>query len=653
LNEEARIGVFVCRCGMNIAKSVDVKALTEFASKLPGVVYAEENQFTCSEAGQNSIKEAIKTRRLNRVVVASCSPKLHESTFRRTVSEAGLNPFLIEMANIREQCSWPHMHEPEQATEKAKHIVAGAVERSKYLEEIGEREEPVNPTALVVGAGIAGIESAIGLADCGFQVHLVEKRPFIGGKVAQLGKAFPTEDCGICVSPRAPSLDRRCLYKERIIHDPHIKLHTLSQVRALSGHIGSFKARIEKAPRFVREDLCIACGKCEEVCPVEVDNEFDLSMSRRRAIYLPFMQAIPHAYFLDAENCNRCGRCVEVCPTKAISLDETAKTLDLDVGTVIVAVGYDEFDPNGMYGYGNSKDVITQLKLARMMDASGPTCGRIVRPSDGRPPKRISMIQCVGSRDKETHLYCSKVCCMVALKHARSIRMTDPESEVTVIYKDIRPSGRGYEEYYTGCQELGVRFLHGDVREVLLNNGVLHLSVDLRSGEKEKLESDLVVLTCGLTPPKGLEELSRTLNLSLSPDGFLMEQHPKLAPIDTYIEGVYICGACQGPKDIPESVTQAMGAVARASIPMATGKVRIDLAKAIVDESLCIGCANCAELCPYNAIEMIRPGVARVIEVACKGCGVCVAECPARAIELRHYKDKQIFAAVEGILRGS
>lgn len=653
MTEDVRIGVFVCRCGMNIAKSVDVKALTEFASKLPGVIYAEENQFTCSESGQNSIKDAIKTRKLNRVVVASCSPKLHELTFRRAVSEAGLNPFLFEMANIREHCSWPHMHEPERATEKAKHIVAAAVERSKYLEEIGEREEPVNPTALVIGAGVAGIESAIGLADCGFQVHLVEREPVIGGKAVQLGKAFPTEDCGACVSPRAPNLHRRCLYEERITHDPRITLHTLSQIKSLSGHIGSFKARIEKKPRFVREDLCIACGKCEEVCPVEVDNSFDASLSKRKAIYLPFVQAIPHAYVLDADSCNRCGRCIEACPTKAISLNETAKTADLDIGTIIVAVGYDEFDPKGMYEYGKLKDVITQLKLARMMDDSGPTRGKIVRPSNGRSPRRVSMIQCVGSRDRDTHLYCSKVCCMVALKHARSIKMMDPESEVTVLHKDIRPSGREYEEYYTDCQELGVRFLQGDVREVSLNDGTLHLPVDLKSGEKTKVESDLVVLTCGLTPPKGLEELSRTLNLSLSPDGFLMEQHPKLAPIDTNMEGIYICGACQGPKDIPESITQAMGTVARASIPMATGKVRIDLAKAVVDESLCIGCANCAEACPYNAIEMVRPGVARVIEVACKGCGVCAAECPARAIELRHYKDRQIFAAVEGVLRGA
>ncbi|RLI02642.1 disulfide reductase [Candidatus Bathyarchaeota archaeon] len=653
VKEEPRIGVFVCHCGLNIAKTVNVKEVRDYAAKLPYVVYASDQEFTCSEAGQKTIKDAIKEHKLNRVVVASCSPKLHELTFRRCVAEAGLNPFLFEMVNIREHVSWAHMHEPEKATEKAKHLVRAAVERAALLEEIGTVSASVIPSVLVIGGGVAGIEAAIGLADYGFDVYLVERSPTLGGKAFQLGKVFPTEDCGVCTAPRNSELHRKCLYKAPILTHPKIKVYTLATIKSLEGYVGNFKATISLQPRYVNPQLCIGCGKCAEVCPVEVPNEYDVGLSKRKAIYLPSTQALPPVYTVDMANCTKCGKCVEVCPTKAINLDEQPSEVTLDVGAIVVAVGFEEYEPKGLYGFGEYSDVITQLKLSRMLDSSGPTKGEVVKPSNQRKPKKIVMVQCVGSRDKSTHIYCSKICCAIALKNARSILQKNPDTEITICYKDIRLAGKDYEHYYVDCQNMGVNFINGDVLEVKedTETKMLKLKVKPKYGEEVELEADLVVLTCALIPAKGMEELARTLNLSLSPDGFFMELHPKLAPVDTNVDGIYICGACHGPKDIHESINQAKAVVSRVATLLAPGKVEVDLAKSIINEDLCIGCGNCVAKCPYKAIEFTPYGTARVIEIACKGCGVCVVECPARAIQLRHYKDDQIFATVSGVLK--
>jgi heterodisulfide reductase subunit A len=648
--KDVRIGVFVCHCGLNIAKSVDCRAVREYASKIPGVVYAVDYEFMCSETGQAMIKDAIKNYNLNRVVVASCSPRLHEITFRRVVAEAGLNPFLFEMANLREHCSWPHMHEPEKATSKAKHLVRAAVERSKLLEVIGLTKQSVKPSALVIGAGIAGIQAALTLADYGFDVHLVERQPYIGGKVAQLGGVFPTEDCGVCIAPRPAELHRKCMYKAEITSNPRIKLYTQAVVKELEGYIGNFKAKILQRPRCVSEKLCISCGLCENVCPITVPDEFNLGLSKRKAIYLPFTQAIPRAYVIDLQSCNKCGECVKICPTKAINLEERGGETEVEIGTVIVATGFEEFRPNGLYGYGKFPNVITQLELARMLDPSGPTHGLIKRPSDGKIPNKVVMIQCVGSRDKSTHLYCSKICCMIALKHAKNIKSAYPNAEVVICYKDIRLAGKDYETYYTDCQEMGVKFIRGDVSGVSEQaQGDLKVTVKSETLETQ-LDAELLVLTCGIIPSQGTDELAKTLNLSLGPDGFLSEAHIKLAPIDTKLDGIYLCGTCVGPKDISETVTQATAAASRAAIPMMKKEVEIDLARSVVDEALCVKCKRCEAVCPYKAIKIQENGIPYIIEVVCKGCGTCVEECPVGALQLRHFKDQQLYAAIDGIL---
>lgn len=649
--EEPRVGVFICRCGLNIAKSVDTASLVEFAKGLPGVVYAEENEFTCSEAGQEAIKEAIAEHGINRVVVASCSPRLHEPTFRRVVEEAGLNKFLFEMANIREQCSWLYLGQIETATEKARHIVNAAVERAKTLEPIGKMRMSASPSVLVIGGGPAGVEAATRIGDLGLEVFLVERTPFLGGKALQLGQVFPTDDCGHCVSPRGNDLHRRCFYRSPVANHPYVHALTLTEVEKVSGYVGNYKATLEIKPRFVNLELCMACGRCVEVCPVEVPNEFNLGLDKRKAVYLPCNQALPRVHVIDPVSCTRCGRCVEACPVDAIDLEEKPREVTVDIGAIVVASGFDTFDAKGMYGFGEYANVVNQLLLARMLDMSGPTAGRAIRPSDKEPPKSIAMIQCVGSRDPKTNEYCSKICCAIALKHAIAIKEQLPETDITIIHKDIRLSGKDYEDYYYRAEDLGIRLLRGEVESVdEAADGSLRVRAVDEFGDPVPLNVDMLVLSTGVVQSKGTAELVHKLGLSLSQDQFIMERHLKLAPLDTAVDGVYICGACQGPKDIQESITQAQGATSRVAALLQKGEIEVDLAKAAVDYDLCVSCGACVSACPYSAIEWKSFGQPVVIEVACKGCGICTAVCPVAAMQLRHYKDDQLVPKIKGIL---
>ncbi|MFX1540763.1 MAG: 4Fe-4S binding protein [Promethearchaeota archaeon] len=651
--EETRIGVFVCKCGTNIAKVVDVPAVADYAKNLPNVVYSGWQLFTCSEEGQNIIKEHIKKHKLNRVIVASCSPKLHEPTFRRTVMEAGINPFYFEMANIREQVSWAHMKQKDEygeATQKAKDLVRAAVFRASQLESIGSTTQTVPPVCMIIGAGIAGITASTLLADNGYEVHLVERSPALGGKAAQLGFVFMTDTCGVCVPPKHGEMARKCLSKRVLLNDPKIHVYTQTEVKQFSGYIGNFQAKLQTQPRGVNINTCTLCGKCIESCPVEVPHELDLGLGTRKAIYLPFPQAVPRAPVIDFESCTKCGKCAEVCPVNAIELNEPPKNTDITVGTVIVASGFDVFKPDGLYLYGEAPNVLLQLALARMMDPLGPTNGKLQRVSDKQIPKHVGMIQCVGSRDPNYYSHCSRVCCQVAMKHAVYIKEHWPETEVTIFYKDIRLQGKEYERYYLNAKKLGVNFHRADITNVeeTTNNG-LKLAVAHHNGSKEIVDVDMLVLSAAMIPAEGAKELAHTLNMEVDLQGFFREYHLKLAPVDTATNGIYLAGACSSPRDIAEASFMAAAAASHAAIPMSKGEVEVDLAKSVVDETLCIGCANCYGVCPYSAIQM-EGGVAKVIEVACKGCGICVVECPAEAIQLRHYRDKQIYSQIEGLL---
>ncbi len=651
--EKNRIGVFICHCGANIANTVDVNDVVGFAKTLPEVVISKSHEFMCSQAGQQSIQEAITKKKLDKVVVASCSPRLHEHTFRHTVTESGLNPFNFEMANIRENVSWVHYDSPKKATEKAKHIVRGAVGRARNLEAIGKITVPVTQAVLVIGGGISGITAALDIAEIGYPVYLVEKKPSIGGTMAQLVETFPTNDCAMCIlSPKMAEVER----------SPNIEIMTHSEVVDVKGYIGNFEVLVRKKPQYVDEKKCVSCGDCAEKCPVMVQSEWDLGMGKRKAIYLQFPQALPRTYVIDHENClkftkNKCGVCAKVCSAKAIDFKQKPNEQKIKVGAIIVATGSQEFDPSGIseYGFGIYEDVITQLQLARMMDPSGPTLGKVEKPSDSKEPVRYLMIQCVGSRDEKYNPYCSRICCMSAIKHAMMIKSEqNKDAEIYIAYTDIRSVGKGYEEYYKRATGMGIRFVRSRIAEVLKNDHdrLIARLEDTDVGEVLTISPDLVVLSTGLVANQTAPEIAKMLRLETDSYYFFTERHPKLAPVDTKIEGIYLAGCAQGPKDIPDSVAQARAASVAALRSITKKELTIDLAKAVVEDTLCNQCGICIDICPYEAIdigEKSRQEGANVTEALCKSCGICAAECPTGAIELRHYKSNQMLNQIDGI----
>jgi len=646
-----RIGVYVCHCGTNIAGTVNVKKVAEYASSLPNVVVARDYTYVCSDAGQKLIKQDIKDLKLDRVVVAACSPTLHQPTFSRCVEDAGLNKYLITMANIREQCSWVHVSRPGEATEKAIDLVRMAVARASLLKPLTPIKVPVKKSCLVIGGGIAGIQSALDLADEGFDVYLVEKKPSIGGHMAQLDKTFPTMDCSLCIlAPKMAS----------VTHHPKIHLFTNSEVKDISGYVGNFKAKITVKPRYVKSELCNGCGECEKVCPIDVPNEFDENLGPRKAIYIPFPQAIPLIYTIDLEHCIQCYKCVDVCSLGAINFSQEPEEVELEVGTIIVATGFDVFNPSVIeeYGYGAYENVVTGIELERIISPTGPTGGKIKRPSDGKPPKYIAFVQCVGSRDEKTNPYCSRVCCMYAIKQSLLVKEKIPDAKIFIFYIDIRAFGKGYEEFYKRAQREGIQFIRGKVAEITEGEekNLILRAEDTLTGRLIQAEFEMVVLSTGLIPSRGTDSLRTTLNISAGEDGFLKEAHPKLRPVDTLMDGIYIAGAAQGPKDIPDSVAQASGAAQKASILITAGEATVDPFTAKVDENLCSGCRICEPLCPYSAIKMVEKkdgrSTAQVTEVLCKGCGVCAAACPTKAIRAENFTNDQILAQVKAALSG-
>jgi len=647
-SEEIRIGVYVCHCGLNIAGTVDCEKVAKFAATLPHVVLSKDNRYTCSDPGQELIKKDIKEHKLNRVVVASCSPRLHEPTFRRACEEAGLNKYLFEMANIREHCSWVHLYEKEKATEKAKDLVRMAVVKVALLEPQEELVVPVTRKALVIGGGVAGIQAALDLADTGYKVYLVEKEPSIGGRMAQIDKTFPTMDCSICIlAPKMSDAGRH----------PNIELLPNSEVTEVSGYIGNFRVKVLKKPRYVTEE-CTACGDCASVCPVVAPNEFDVGLATRHAIYIPFAQAVPSTYIIDRNLCLNesfivCDKCINACERQTVNFLMLPETLELDVGTIIVATGADVFDPTSLMSYGYTKfpNVITSLEFERLINAGGPSGGHLIRPSDMQIPKTVAFIQCVGSRSaKSGHLYCSNVCCMNTIKDALLIKEHWPETKIYVFYVDIRAFGKGFEELYKRAKEEGVTFIRGLPAEIIedgrLNDLVLIGENTLR-GELYEVSVGMVILSIGIESRQDSDVIQRLFTLSRTSDGFFMEAHPKLKPVDTPTGGVFLAGCAESPKDIKDSVTQASAATARASILMAKGKVTVEALTPIVDMENCQVCGLCARVCPYNAITVDKElKKTEVIEAACAGCGTCGAECPFGTITMRHFTDDQIFSQI-------
>lgn len=650
MNEEVRVGVFVCHCGVNVGGVVNCPEVAEYAKTLPNVEFATDYKYMCSDPGQGMIQDAIKEHNLNRVVVAACSPRLHEPTFRRCVEEAGLNKFLFEFANLREQDSWVHMTMPEEATAKAKDLTRMAVAKARLLEPLEASKVAVEKKCLVIGGGVTGIQSALDLGDMGFETYLVERNPTVGGRMGQLDKTFPTLDCSMCIlAPKMVDCSK---------HE-NINLLTYSEVKEVDGYIGNFDVTVERKARYVIEDDCTGCGQCQEICPIEIPNYYDEGVGMVKAIYIPFPQAVPLVATIDKDYCIDCGLCETVCGPDAIDRNQEPEEIVLRVGTIIAATGYDPYDPTAKYeyGYGRYSNVITGLEIERLINASGPTAGHVVRPSDGATPKRVAFIHCVGSRDEQIgKAYCSRVCCMYSMKNAQLCIDHEPDTEVTCYYMDIRSFGKGYEEFYKNSQEkYGIEFLRGRPAEIIENED---LSLTIRAedtllGKITEYTYDMVVLSVGLEPPAGSNELRQTLGLSRTSDGFYMEAHPKLRPVDTLTDGVYIAGVAQGPKDIPDSVAQGSAAASRAAIPMAKGEVEIEPITASTDETVCGACEVCVELCPFGAVSIEGEGDEKhaAINVAlCKGCGTCVGACPSGAMNQNHFKTEQIMAQISAAL---
>ncbi len=648
-----RIGVFICHCGINIKDTVDVERLTEELLDYPGVTYIENYMFMCSDPGQNHIKNAIQEHKLGGVVVAACSPTLHESTFQTVMKESGLNEYQMEIANIREQCSWVH-NDIEQGTHKAKLIIKTGIEKLKLNESLYPVSAPVTKKALVIGGGISGIQAALDIADAGFKVIMVEKKPSIGGHMIQLSETFPTLDCSQCIlTPKMVALSKH----------KNIKLYVNSEVESINGYIGNFNVKIKRKALYVDPAKCNLCDDCTEVCPVLVPSEQEEGLEWRKAIYIPFPQAIPATYTLDVENCLglepiACGKCREKCTAEAINYDAKETIIEEEIGAVIVATGFDLYPVEKIpeYGYGKYPDVITSLQFERILSATGPTGGEIYRPSDGKVPKEIVFVQCSGSRDPEHHLsYCSKICCMYTLKHAKLYKHKIHNGQPYIFYIDIRAGGKRYEEFVQqAVSEEGILYIRGKVAKIYKEGDkMIVMGMDTLSGKKIEVKADLVVLAMGIVPSEGSHDLVKNLKINTDDKGFLTEAHPKLRPVESLQAGFYFAGTSQGPRDIPDSVSQASGAAAKALILLSSDKIYHSPIIASVDEDLCSGCTICVGTCPYGARKLNQVSkIVEVNEILCEGCGACISACPSGAAQQKNLTDNQIDNMIKIIASG-
>ena len=655
-----RIGVYVCHCGGNISEVVDVEAVREFANSQGDVVLAKDYSHLCSEVGQKMIADDIKEYKLDRVLVSACSPLFHGKTFMNVAEKGGLNPYLIEMANIREHCAWAHFDSPDIATEKAKDLTKIGIEKLRESEALKPIRLPVGNRVLIIGGGIAGIQAALDLGNAGYSVSLVEQKATIGGRMAQLSRTFPTNDCAACILG-AKMAD--------VQTNPNITLYTYSEIEDITGSLGNFRVRLKRKPTYVNPSACVSCGLCSDVCPVSVDDEYQWNISKRKAIYLPLDFAVPNKYLIDENACLNikarrksgrttvCRLCEKACPQDAICFDQKKESVEFSVDTIIVATGYDVFDATRKYeyGYGRFENVMIAPEVERI----------IVQSAEGKPVKdmgrRIAFIQCVGSRDAQLgREYCSRVCCMYATKLSQLLMysgiLAGQEKEIYVFYTDMRTFGKGYEEYYKATQKMGVKFIRGRPAEVTEDPLTKKLTVkveDTLNREIIESEFDTVVLSVGLELSKGGNRIAEILKLSKSEDGFLQEAHPKFRPVDTQIDGIFIAGTAQGPKDIPDTVAQASATAARAMRLMSRGYVELEPVRAFVHSDLCDGCGECVDSCPVSAIGMegVRGRRLAVInEGICKGCGLCIASCHSDALDLRMFNNRELEEEVKAAL---
>ena len=661
-----RIGVFVCWCGSNIAATVDVARVAQTLAKEPGVVYATDYQYMCSEVGQKLIADAIRDYSLTGVVICSCSPRMHEATFRKTAARAGLNPYLVEIANIREQCSWIHKNK-EDATEKAVILGRAAIAKVHLNAPLTAGKSPVTKRALVIGGGIAGIQTALDIADAGFEVDIVEKKPTIGGKMAQIDKTFPTLDCAACIlTPKMVD----------VAQNEKINVFAYSEVEKVQGFVGNFTVTIRHKARYVDETKCTGCGLCTEKCPQKkVPNEFNLGMDNRRAIYIPFAQAVPKLATIDADYCTmlktgKCGVCSKVCSAGAIDYKQQDRLEERQYGAIVAATGFNpiSLDAYGEYAYNQSPDVVTSLEFERLMNAAGPTGGTLLRPSDGKHPHTLVFVQCVGSRcdgDGRGKSYCSKICCMYTAKHAMLCWEKYPDTEVYVFYIDVRTPGKGFDEFYRrAVEEYGVHYIKGQVGKVVPQDGVLKVQAsDLLENRQLHIDADMVILAAAMEPDKSARPLATMLTASMDTNDFFTEAHPKLRPVESPTAGVFLSGACQGPKDIPETVAQAGAAAAKVIGLLAKDSLTCNPCVAKPDELMCNGCSSCEKVCPYGAITYVNKEfrgpnrttllrrVASVNPAVCQGCGACTVACPSGAMDLQGFSNRQIMAEVDAICK--
>lgn len=656
-NDTPRIGVYICHCGINISGKIEISKVVEFARNLPKVSVAREYKFMCADPGQELIQQDIRDGIVDRVVVASCSPLMHETTFRRAMVKSEGNPYLFQMANIREHVSWVTL-DNDAATKKAMALVAAAVRRVPLHRPLERKSVPVNADVLVVGGGIAGIHAALTMADAGKRVYLIEREPTIGGHMAKFDKTFPTLDCAACIlTPKMSAIRAH----------PNITLWTYSEVIEVSGFVGNFKVRIKRKPRYVDEELCVGCSECIDACvykTARVNDEFNVGMSKRKPVYIPFPQATPLVAVIDENTCLELSRgkckkpCIDACPPGAIDFEQREEYKEIDAGAIILATGFKTFDAGRIvrYGYGRYPDIYTSLEIERMVNASGPTGGEVVL-HDKRKPKAVGIVHCVGSRDNKTHAYCSRVCCMYSLKLAHLVKERTG-AEIYNFYIDMRTPGKGYEEFYEKLLEEDVHFIRGRVAEIsdwamtAEEEGKLVIRAeDTLIGAVRRIPVDMVILSVGLEPQADAEEVRRLFNISCSHEGWFLERHPKLAPVSTFTDGVFLAGACQGPKDIPDCVAQAGAAAAEALALIDRGYVELEPNTAYVQEEFCSGCKTCLNICPYGAISLDESrDVASVNGAICKGCGTCVATCPSGALQQNLFTDEQIFNEIKGVI---